>query len=260
MKVRRLQGFILRHVYPLRRDFDLLSDMVYWPLVDTLLWGITSQWFIKSSGIPELLTATLSALILWNVIWRAQAEVSRNLIDEIWNNNLVNLFSTPFSVNEWIVGVLLLSVIKTALTVSILTPVILMLYSVNVLAFGWWLVAFFLLTGMTGWWIGFISAGIVLRWGPKVQTVVWTLPGALLPFSAVYFPLDQLPLWIKPISLMVPTTYVFESMRSLLLQGSIDPLMLLKSLGLNLIFLAVAITYFLQSFKKSKELGLGRFN
>jgi len=260
MNIRRLQGFMLRHLYPLRRDFDLLSDMVYWPLVDTLLWGITSQWFIETSGIPELVTATLSALILWNVIWRAQAEISRNLIDEIWNNNLVNLFSTPFNVKEWIVGVLTLSVFKTALTVSILTPVILALYSVNVLSFGWWLIVFFLLTGMTGWWVGFISAGIVLRYGPKVQTVVWTLPGALLPFSAVYFPLDQLPNWIRPISMIVPTTYVFESMRSLLLQNTIDPKMLAISFMLNCLYLGLAITYFVASFRKSRELGLGRFN
>lgn len=260
MKLRRLQGFMLRHLYPLKRDFDLLSDMIYWPLVDTLLWGITSQWFIQSSGIPELLTATLSALILWNVIWRAQAEISRNLIDEIWNNNLVNLFSTPFSIQEWIVGVQILSVIKTMLTVTLLTPVIIALYSVNILAFGWWLIVFFILTGMTGWWIGFISAGIVLRWGPKVQTVVWTLPGALLPFSAVYFPLDQLPIWIKPISLLVPTTYVFESMRSLLLHHTIDPNLLLRSFGLNLIFLSLAMYYFIVSFRKSRKLGLGRFN
>lgn len=260
MNLKRIQGFMLRHLYPLRRDFDLLSDMLYWPLVDTLLWGITSQWFIESSGIPELVTATLSALILWNVIWRAQAEVSRNLIDEIWNNNLVNLFSTPFTVKEWITGVLSLSVLKTGLTIGMLIPIMMLLYSVNVLNFGWWLAIFFGLTAMTGWWIGFLSAGIVLRWGPKVQTVVWTLPGALLPFSAVYFPLEQLPIWIKPISLFVPTTYVFESMRSLLLEGFVEPTMLVKSLILNIIFLAIALMYFVKSFEKSKELGLGRFN
>lgn len=256
----RIYGFMLRHLYPLRRDFDLLSDMVYWPLVDTLLWGVTSQWFIETSGIPQLVTATLTALILWNVIWRAQAEISRNLIDEIWNNNLVNLFSTPFSVKEWMIGVLLLSFIKTGLTISILTPVILFLYSVNVLSFGWWLVAFFALTGMTGWAIGFLSAGIVLRWGPKVQTVVWTLPGALLPFSAIYFPLDQLPWWIQPISRGVPTTYVFESMRSLLLENTINPQYLVISFGLNILLLSACMYYFVISFQKSRELGLGRFN
>jgi ABC-2 type transport system permease protein len=119
-----IRAFILRHTYPLRRDFDLLSDMIYWPIVDTLLWGITSQWLYEASGITGLIAMILTALVLWNVIWRSQAEVSRNLMDEIWNNNLVNLFSTPLTIMEWITGVLLLSVLKTGITFVLLAPLV----------------------------------------------------------------------------------------------------------------------------------------
>lgn len=259
MKSHRIRAFLLRHTYPLRRDFDLLSDMIYWPIVDLLLWGITSQWLYESSGIPGLVASMLSGLVLWNVIWRAQSEVSRNLMDEIWNNNLVNLFSTPLTLVEWILGVLFLSIIKTSITMTLLVPLVILLYKVNFLTLGVWIPVFMILAGITGWWIGFISAGIVLRYGPKVQTVIWTLPGILLPFSAIYFPLDRLPEWVQMISRILPTTYIFEAMRGLYSTGTINPFYLVISLILNLVYLSAALAYFVRSFTYSKNLGLGRF-
>lgn len=255
-----LHGFFLRHLYPLRRDFDLLSDMLYWPMIDTALWGITGQWLVDSSGQQSIAIAILMGLIFWNIIWRAQAEVSRNLMDEIWNNNLVNLFSTSITVFEWVIGVILLSVLKTAITVGILIPVIYFLYQVNVSLLGWWIIPFFLGTVMTGWWIGLLSAGIVLRMGPKVQTVIWTLPGILLPFSAIYFPVSFIPDVLRPISYLVPTTYILENMRLLVQGQAVDVTGVFISFGLNAVFLSVCLWYFVASFYRSRELGLGRFS
>lgn len=264
MKLHRIKALCYRHLYPLKRDFDLLSDMIYWPLIDTLLWGVTGQWLSSAGQDADearmLIVSILLGLIFWNVIWRSQAEVSRNLMDEIWNNNLINLFSTPLRVYEWVTSVLLLSVIKTAITMVLLVPAVFFLYTVNVFELGWWIPVFFLSATMTGWWLGFISAGIVLRYGPKAQTVIWTLPGILLPFSAIYFPLSQLPLAIQPISRAIPTTYIFEAMRTLIQGGNIQLGYIGLSFGLNTLFLAFAFWFFVKSFRYSTTLGLGRFN
>src|SRR3989344_4658004 len=116
LSLHRITGLSIRHLYPLRRDFDLLSDMVYWPIIDIVLWGVTSQWLSETSGNANLVVAILLGLVIWNIIWRSQAEVSRNLMDEIWNNNLVNMFSTPLTIVEWITTVVLLSIFKTMIT------------------------------------------------------------------------------------------------------------------------------------------------
>lgn len=260
MNWHRIHALALRHLYPLKRDFDLLSDMAYWPLIDTILWGVTSQWIADASGVAGVATGILLGLVLWNVIWRSQSEVSRNLMDEIWNNNLANIFSTALTIREWVVSVLLLSFFKTMFTMSILLPAVYFLYKVNVLLLGPWLVVFFAGATMTGWWIGFISAGIVLRYGERMQTVIWTLPGIMLPFSAVFFPLDRLPTFLQPISRLVPTTYIFETMRAIVAGAPVNYSMLAYSFGLNALFLSLAVWYFVRSFVYSKKLGLGRFS
>lgn len=260
MQIHRIIAIFLRHLYPLRRDFDIWTDMAYWPLIDTIMWGVTSQWLGESAGVSKAVVSILTALVLWNIIWRSQSEVSRNLIDEIWNNNLVNLFATPLTLAEWITAVVTLSFFKTAITMLILIPGVFLLYSVNVFAIGWWLIPFYFCMAMTGWWVGFISSGIVIRWGPRVQSIVWTLPAVLLPLSAVFFPLSQLPIWLRPVSLALPPTYIFESMRSLITTGSFPLINLAISLGLNVALLGVTVIWFIFQFRKSVELGLSRFD
>jgi ABC-2 type transport system permease protein len=260
MNWQHIHALALRHLYPLKRDFDLLSDMLYWPLIDTIVWGVTSQWIGDSSGIANAAVGILTGLVLWNVIWRSQSEVSRNLMDEVWNNNLVNIFATSLTVFEWIISVLLLSFLKMLITMCVLIPAIYLLYAINVFEIGWWLLVFFAGATMTGWWIGFISAGIVIRYGQRMQTVIWTLPGILLPFSAVFFPLDRLPVFLQPVSRLVPATYLFETMRTIVAGGAARPEYLVISFGLNIVLLVLAIWYFVRSFAYSKKLGLGRFN
>lgn len=256
----RIKALFLRHLFPLRRDFDLISDMIYWPIIDTILWGVTGQWIAESSGFSQVVVSLLFGLVLWNVIWRSQSEVSRNLMDEIWNNNLTNLFSTSLTLREWVASVLMLSLIKTSITIAVLAPLIYFLYQASLLSLGFWLIPMFVLTAMTGWWVGFISASIVISYGPKMQTVVWTLPAVLLPFSSVYFPVERLPAVMQPVAMAIPTTHVFEFMRALVFDQAVDVNRLWISLGLNVLYLALAVLLFNHSFKKSLELGLSRFN
>ncbi len=264
MNIRRIQALLLRHIFPLRRDFDLLSDMLYWPLVDTVLWGVTSQWMSEGSGTIQLATGILMGLVLWNVVWRSQSEIARNLMDEMWNNNLVNLFSTGLSLKEWISSALGLSIIKMSITMSVLIPAVYFFYHVNVFQVGWWLLLLFLGATMTGWWVGFVSASIVIRFGPKMQTVIWTLPGVLLPFSAVFFPLSKLPALLQPIAYLIPTTYLFELMRSFVYgtpaTGQDIATAVAISFGLNILYLTASIWFFVRSFEFSRKLGLGRFS
>jgi ABC-2 type transport system permease protein len=260
MSLNRIKALFLRHLYPLQRDFDLLSDMLYWPMVDTLLWGITSQWLGDEAGQGNIVISILMGLLLWNIIWRSQSEVSRNLMDEIWNNNLVNLFTTPLTLKEWIISVLGLSMIKMGITMSLLIPMVYFLYNVSFFYLGWWTLLFFFAATLTGWWIGFLSAGIVLRKGRKMQTVIWTLPGMLLPFSAIYFPIDRLSPKMQLVSRFVPTSYIFENMRNLIGGSGVVYPELFLSFALNLFYLSLTLWFFVRSFRYSKNLGLDRFN
>jgi ABC-2 type transport system permease protein len=56
----------------------------------------------------------------------------------------------------------------------------------------------------------------------------------------------------------VPTSYIFEGMRSILFANTMPWGLLATSMCLNILYLSGAIMFFLFMFKKSKNLGLAR--
>ncbi len=254
----RIKGVFLRYYYNLIKGLHQLSDLFYWPLVDILLWGLTSIWIQKQSHVSNLPLLLMTGLIFWQIAWRGSVDISLNLLQEIWHRNLVNLFSTPLKISEWICGVLLLCFAKLAVTIAFGTVVIYMLYSLNVFTVGWGFLPFAALLLMFGWCLGFVAAGIIVYWGHQVEMLAWMIAFVFAPFSAVFYPVDVLPGWAQTIAWSLPSTYVFEGMRKIL-NGDPFPYSYLGfSLLLNLVYLSLAISFFYKMFEKSRMKGLAR--
>lgn len=257
MSLSRIRAIFYRYFYTIK-DLHQLSDIFYWPLVDILLWGLTSIWIQNQSNIPNLPVILMTALVFWQVVWRGALGVSFPLLQEFWHRNLVNLFSTPLKISEWISGVLLLSFLKVLINIAFGGLVVYFLYALNVFTLGWAFLPFAAMLFIFGWSIGFFSAGLVIYWGHKVEMFAWMIPFLFAPFSAVYYPVDVLPKWAQMISWSLPTTYIFEGMRQILYHGNLSWGYLGISLLLNGAFLFISILFFYYMFNKSLAKGLGR--
>ncbi len=259
MNFNRVTAVIVRHMYAYKRHFDRLTDSFYWPLMDIVIWGLTSAWIAsQQQSVPHIVLMLLTALVFWQVVWRGNYEISVNLLEEFWNQNLVNMFSTPLTLAEWIVSVMILAIIKMLITVSFCMVAVWLLYTTNILSFGWALIPWVISLLMSGWIMGFLGSSVIVYWGQKVQTIAWTMGFLFAPFSAVYYPLEQLPAWVQKVSVWLPTTYVFEGMRATLKTGQLDTSMLIKSFAFNSIYLTGALLLFRFMFEKSRTKGLGR--
>lgn len=257
MNLSRIQGVFYRYFYTLK-DFHQISDLFYWPLVDILLWGLTTVWIQRQNQIPNLPLILMTALIFWQVTWRGALGISFPLLQEFWHRNLINLFSTPLKISEWIAGILTLCFVKLIASIIFGVLMVYILYSINVFTIGWAFIPFAMLLLIFGWTIGFLSAALIIYWGHKVEMFAWMLPFLFAPFSAVFYPVNVLPEWAQIISWCMPTTYVFEGMRELL-SGAPFPLSYFWiSLALNLLFLATSLLFFRLMFKKSLVKGLAR--
>lgn len=257
MSLSRIRGVFLRYFYSMK-DFHQLSDLFYWPLVDILLWGLTSIWIKNQNDLPHLPLIMMTALIFWQITWRGAIGISFHLLQEFWHRNLVNLFSTPLKISEWIAGTLLLSFYKLFISLFFAVFVVYLLYTLNVFAIGWAFIPFASLLFVFGWSVGFLSSGLVIYWGHKVEMFAWMLPFLFAPFSAVFYPVEVLPLWAQGISWCIPTTYVFEGMRKMLDGGAFPFAYFWFSVGLNLLYLFGSILFFKFMFKKSLVKGLAR--
>jgi ABC-2 type transport system permease protein len=198
----------------------------------------------------------ISGVLLWNITWRTQIEITLGTIEELWNKNLVNLFVSPLTFFEWVTGLLIVGGAKAIASFIFGTIVASFLYHVGLGYFSLYLPIFFVLLMMSGWCIGFFIASIILRYGTKVQTLAWTFTWLLSPFTAIYYPLDVLPNWAQIISYFIPMSYVFEQGRNLLYNGVVDFNKLLICFGLNVLYLILTLVLFKNSFKAVLRKGL----
>jgi len=259
MNLQRVLGVFFRYFYVMRSGLHHLSDLFYWPFVDILLWGLTSLWVqsqeSQASNLPLIL---MTGLIFWQVCWRGSVDISISLLQEFWQRNLVNFFSTPLKFSEWITGIILLSLCKLVITVAFGAVVVYLLYALNVFTVGWAFLPFAVSLLIFGWTIGFIASSAIVYWGHKVEMFAWMIGALFAPFSAVFYPVSILPAWAQIISWSLPTTYIFEGMRSILHNGAFPVQFFWISISLNIIFLAASIALFKFMFEKSRDKGLSR--
>lgn len=144
MKLYRIKAIVLRHLILTFRDFHRMIDIIYWPVLDIVIWGFTARW-VQSNQLQSIQISfiLLTALVFWQVLFRAQLEVSFSFLDELWSHNLVNLFSTPIKISEWIISVMIIGFIKSVFAFAFGTTVIFMIYSVNILTTGFVLLLFY---------------------------------------------------------------------------------------------------------------------
>lgn len=259
MSIRRIFAMNKRYFYTLIHSYDRLSDMFYWPVIDILIWGLTGAYFAKLSSNPEqTITILLTGLIFWIITWRSQYEITVNLLSEMWDRNLVNIFSSPLSLSEWIVSVISYGALKMTVSLAFSAGTAFIFYKYAFFQFGWWILPITLSLLLTGWAIGFLVASILIRYGMKAQTLAWTGAYIIVPFSAIYFPLSILPDWAQKVAHLVPSSYIFEAMRGYIYTNTISIDKLLVSFGLNILYLILSIMLFVYCFKKSKQKGFGR--
>jgi len=261
MNLTRIKGIILRHLFLFKRSWERVSDSFYWPAMDIVLWGLTSLYIQKSQNqVSGLVMVFLTGLIFWQVVWRGQYELTVNLLEELWNQNMVNVFCSPLKLSEWVTGMIGLGFIKMLGSLIFAIVLTLILYTVNLFSFGWLLIPFLILLLMSGWWVGLLVSGAIVRFGRQIQTLAWAGVFILAPFSAIYYPVSALPFWAQIIARMTPISYIFEGMRKVVQSGKIPIFEFLLSFILNLVYLVISVIVFRQAFAKSKELGLSRLD
>lgn len=255
----RVFAMTIRYFLYLRHNLDRISDIFYWPAMELFVWGITGLYFASlSPNAKDTTFIIITGLVFWNVIWRAQYEINLNILAEMWDKNLVNIFASPLTIQEWIASLMLVGMIKTTISLIFVSFLALLLYTYSISFYGLFLIPVIVSLLLTGWAAGFFVAGLIVRFGTKIQTLAWTGVALIWPLSALYYPLSVLPAWAQKVALFLPSSYVFENLREVLFTGSFSYEKLLISFALNAVYMILSITFFVFMFNQSRKLGLGR--
>ena len=253
----RVSAMISRYKTLVVGSFPRLLSIFYWPSIQIVLWGFFSNFLDSSSLNSELNSVSflLSAIILWDVLFRGQLGLSMTFFEELWSRNLVHLLITPLKNYEIVMSLIIASFLRTCLGLIPAIFVANYFFELHLFELGFYLIAFFFNLSLMGWSIGLIVSGLVLRYGQSFEELAWAVIFFLLPFSCVYYPLDALPKLLQNICLFLPPVYVFEGMREILINGFFSGTLFLKDFVLNILYFCLAIFVFLRMIFQSKVNG-----
>jgi len=257
MKTHRIKAVMIRHAYEVRRNGDRVTDMVYWPVLDIIVWGFFTIYLAhdgrSGGGIAGFL---LGATILWGMFCAFQRDMAVGFLDELWSRNLINLFSTPLTISEYMTGLICVNVAKAMVGVGAASLLALAAYHFNIFPWLPGFVPYLVNLILFAFALGIMITGLIFRYTTKIQALAWSFAGLLAPISCVLYPLKSLPPWLRAIAWTLPTTHSFEGMRQLLAGGGFNPHHFWCGLVLNVFYFLFAIGVFKIVFAAAQNRGL----
>jgi ABC-2 type transport system permease protein len=249
---------MLRQMYLYKRTLHRWLEAVYWPVLDITLWGLLSRYISDTDPSSRIGFGLLGALISWDILFRAQQSVSVGFLEDMWSRNVLNVWSTPIRAWEYVGGTVLVGIVRVALGAVIAIAIAGFAFGFNfVIEVGLPLVPCLLALLLMGWSVGVATTAAILRLGQGAEELAWALAFLFQPFSAVFYPVDVLPSWMRAIAFFVPASHVFEGMRAILLEHAGLPLgELAWAFAMDVLYIAGAAGLFAWSLSQVRERGL----
>ncbi len=188
----------------------------FFPVFELFLFGYLNK---ETHNTGLMVNFFLVGALLWVIIYRTQQEVTNGLVEEIYSKNLKNILSTRISLSQYMLVLILVSFIKLFVTFTVYVISSKAFFNFSFLSlpqFTPLIFANFMLFGST---LGVLSAGLILRYGIKIQFLSWMTSMILYPFMAIYYSVSVMNWPFNIIAELLPTSYLSNYLRNPIYSG-----------------------------------------
>jgi len=256
MRWHKIYGLSLRHVYLIRSSFPRILDLIYWPSIQVFLWGFISEFFtVSSTYYNNTVGVILTAAILYDFLFRSSISYNMMFLEEIWSRNFTNLFIAPIKISEIIAALTMTAIFRTLIG---LVPAVLLaipLFGVSIFKLGIPLIFLLIALYIFGISLGLLVTSGLLRFGPSFESVAWASLFFLAPLGCIYYPIEILPNSLQIIAKALPLVHIFEEMRNILINQTINLVEITKSIFISMLYFILGVIIFYISFDGAKKKG-----
>src|SRR5262249_27164211 len=141
---RRIYGLVLRYWYVIRSSWPRTAELIYWPLVQMLMWGFLQTYLAQTSSFAAKAAGLfIGAVLMWDILVRSQLGFAVAFLEEIWSRNLGHLMMSPLRPAELVAALILVSLIKLLVAMVPVAVLAYVFFGFNVLSLGFAFAAFF---------------------------------------------------------------------------------------------------------------------
>ncbi len=256
MNFYKIYALSLRHIYLISSSLPRIIDLIYWPTVQIFLWGFISKFFtLNSTYYNSTVGVILTAAILYDFLFRASISYNMMFLEEIWSRNFTNLFIAPIRISEIIASLTLTAIFRTLIGLIPATILAIPLFGVSIFKLGVPLLFLLLSLYIFGVTLGLLVTSGLLRYGPSFENIAWASLFFLAPLGCIYYPIEILPNFLQLIAKALPLVHIFEEMRNILLNNSVNWLQIIKSISISIVYFIFAVIIFYMSYFGAKVKG-----
>jgi ABC-2 type transport system permease protein len=249
----RIRAVLIHSYYHGMHSKETWIDLFWFTSVQFVIFGFLAS--VLSGHDPVLAQGLLLGFFFWEIVRIGQYCITVSVLWEVWSHSLSNMFTTPLTMNEMMVGQVIAGVIKTTLVMIVLGAISVLSFHFSLLMFGPLLFVYAFLLLAFSFAAGLFLTGLILRFGTDMQSLAWGLIYIFQPLSAVFYPVSVLPIQVRWLAYVSPITYVMEAARSQLQSGVIKWDYIGYSLLLTVGYALVSQWYLQKMFRWSRQTG-----
>jgi ABC-2 type transport system permease protein len=242
------------------RNFALVRRYIGWEVV-FLSYNVVNALAIgligATTGKDMVLYLVVGAMV-WGFLSILFHEISESIAWERWEGTIEYTFMAPISRFTHLIGNCLFAIIYGVIRSSLILLIIVLFFGIsiegaNLLG----VLVVLVVSGLSFVGLGLVAAVLPLLSTEKGAYATHILEAGLLLISGVYYEIDVLPVWIRPLSYVSPATYTLKAMRAALLEAAgfnelLPAILLLLATGLLLIPLGMLIFSKAEHYAKKK--------
>jgi ABC-2 type transport system permease protein len=257
MSFNRVFAIVLRQFYLIRGSFSRVFPLFIWAAVDMVLWGFLTR-YLNTFASPgfNFVPVLLGAVLFWDFFIRIMQGVTMAFFEDVWSRNFLNIFATPLSTAEYISGLVLSSISTSLIGLAVMLFIAVTFFKLSILVYGLMIMAYLLVLLLFGISLGIFGCALVLRFGPASEWFIWPIPALISPFVGVLYPISTLPGWMQVVSRLLPPSYIFEGLRTVISGGAISGVTLVWSGCLALGYILLAYWFFRNVYEHALRTGL----
>jgi ABC-2 type transport system permease protein len=226
------------------RSYYLKPPNISWGLLFPLVWII--MFSIRSGLGMESLPDLLPGLVALSILFGTTSVLAVTVTFEKKGRSFERLLIAPISLET-----LMLAKTSGAIlfgTINALIPIIIAMFLVDLSSINWFLlIPAMMLIAISSTFLGlFIAVSVKEVFEAQTFSNFFRFPMIFL--RGLFFPIEQLPVWLKPLSYILPLTYGADILNISINQSG--NLSLLLSFGLLVVFCAILFGVSLRNIRR----------
>jgi ABC-2 type transport system permease protein len=230
------------------RSFRLIQRYLAWEvvflfynIVNTLTIGLIG---LTMQGVPnqgQMVLYLVIGALFWGFISVLFEEVANSITWERWEGTIEYTFMAPIRRITHLAGMCLFALLYGTIRSIIVLAVVALFFDLPLAHANFPAALVVLAVASPAFMgLGLIAAVLPLLSPERGTQATHIIQGIILLVSGVYYPIDVLPKWLHPLSVLSPATYALDAARDAILHGT-GVIALLPKLGILLLIGVVLV-------------------